>query len=330
MKESKIRPLELFNQYLKLAEEDAATLSEKSGGFVAVPCPGCGKDDFETAFTKWGFRYVECRKCRSLYVNPRPSEVMLAKHYQTGKSVRFWSTNFFKETADARREAMFRPRAEKLIEMTKRFCPEAPRSVCDVGAGYGIFLDEVRKTGFFERVLAVEPAPELASDCRALGLEVRQERIEEIGSSGQKFGWATSFELLEHLFDVSAFFRAMKDIVHSQGAVYCTTLCITGFDLQVLWDDAKAVHPPNHLNFLSIRGIEALVERCGMKLLDLSTPGKLDFDIVRNRLIENPEIQVPRFVRTLLESEMEVQERFQKFLAESRLSSHVQIVARPL
>ena len=54
-----------------------------------------------------------------------------------------------------------------------------------------------------------------------------------------------------------------------------------------------------------------LVARCGLQLVDLSTPGELDVDIVRNIQRENPEILLPRFVTSIIDAPDDLRTRFQ-------------------
>ena len=70
------------------------------------------------------------------------------------------------------------------------------------------------------------------------------------------------------------------------------------------------------------------MERSGLKIPEMSTPGHLDVDIVANALRENPEIHVPRVVLQILRGAPQTRQSFQEFLKNNRLSSHVQIVAR--
>jgi hypothetical protein len=107
-----------------------------------------------------------------------------------------------------------------------------------------------------------------------------------------------------------------------------TTLTVSGFDIQVLWENSKSVYPPHHINLLSIEGFRRLVERSGLELISLQTPGELDVDIVRNTQHENPEIEVSRFGRSIINSPEEVRANFQDFLKQNKLSSHAQIIVR--
>ena len=66
----------------------------------------------------------------------------------------------------------------------------------------------------------------------------------------------------------------------------------------------------------------------GLELVDLSTPGRRDVDILANALRDRPELQVSRFSREILAAPESVRQRFQQFLQDSELSSHVRVVAR--
>ncbi len=327
MKEADIRPLDLFNDYLTLARRDAESLAHASGQFTAVPCPGCGSAQQTPAFEKLGFSYVSCAACDSLYVSPRPSADQLAVFYREGASVKFWSTDFFRQTAESRRRNLFAPRAQLVQEFVGRHAERAS-SFVDIGSGYGVFLEEIQRLDRFSTVLGIEPGPTLAAVCRQRGFRVIEKPLEAVTPDECQVDVATAFEVVEHPFDPLQFVTAACQVLRPGGLLVLTTLTISGFDLQVLWDRSKSIHPPHHLNLLSIHGLQRLMERAGLELVELSTPGRLDVDIVANMVQENPTIPMPRFVRSLVQANDATRQAFQSFLSQHRLSSHVRVVAR--
>lgn len=326
MKEAEIRPQELFNRYLELSRVDVETFFGAGTPRVDVPCPACESGEAQSSFIKLGFRYVQCADCGSLYVSPRPPEERLSAFYVEAESVRFWSTHFYKETADARRAKMFRPRAELARQIAAQHSTSGGRLV-DVGSGYGVFLDEVRNLNYFDTILGIEPNPELALVCRSIGFPVLEKRVEAVAAGECVADIATAFEVVEHVYDPFAFLSAVRNILSPGGLILLTTLTVSGFDIQVLWENSKSVHPPHHINLLSVDGMRRLIERAELRLVDLSTPGQLDVDIVANMLAENPATSVPRFVGQLLSRGDDAKSDFQELLSKHQLSSHIRVVA---
>jgi SAM-dependent methyltransferase len=328
VREADIRPADLFNRYLALSEIDAQRLLGTASDLVAVPCPACGDVECDLGITKLGMAYQLCRGCASLYASPRPTAAALDDFYRNAESVKFWSSDFFRLTAEARRERMFRPRARLLAEVCGEHLQQADL-VVDVGCGYGLFLEEAARLGTFARVLGIEPGPDLAAISRARGFEVVEKAVEDIASGEVQADAATCFEVLEHVFDPLRFLRSIAELLRPGGVALLTTLTSSGFDIQVLWERSKSVFPPHHLNLLSIAGLERLVARAGLTLLSIQTPGKLDVDIVVNTVREDPAIQLPRFVANMLARQDEASlADFQEFLQRNRFSSHVQLIVR--
>lgn len=328
MKEDDIRPAALLDEYFRLLKLDAERLARKSSDFVEVPCPFCGKREPSESFLKDGFDYNLCAGCGSLYVSPRPTAGQLAQYYVDADAVRFWSEQFYRSTASARREKMFRPRARLIAELARQGAFEDLETFVDVGAGYGLFLQEVRDARVFQNLLGLEPEPKLASICRSEGFEIVEKWVEDVREGELQASAAACFEVIEHVFDPLSFLAGCGRLLKTGGVLVLTTLTIDGFDLQVLWDRSRSITPPQHLNFPSLEGMSRLLVRAGLEEVDLSTPGELDLDIIRNLLRANPSMDLPRFVRRLALSEDGVRAEFQEFLRQNRLSSHLRCLAR--
>ena len=329
MRESEIRPQDLFNRYLELSRQDIGRFFSETSQFVDVPCPACLSERREPGMEKLGFTYMTCLECGSLYASPRPTVAMFNDYYQEAESVKFWGTDFFKATAEARREQMFKPRAQLVEEWAIRAGMGSADIFADVGSGYGIFLEEVSKLDRFGKVMGVEPAPNLAAICREKGFNIAEKLVEEVQEGEVNASFASAFEVIEHPFNPADFLQGVRRLLKPGGMFLFTTLTISGFDMQVLWEHSKSIYPPHHINLMSVSGIEKLVERSRFEIAELSTPGQLDVDIVRNIVNENPDIHLPRFARQLAYYVADdVREAFQQFLQSQRLSSHIRVIAR--
>lgn len=331
MKEQEIRPEALFNEFIRLAEQDVKTFF-RDAGFRFVPCPACHNADTVFAFNKSGFNYEVCPRCNTLFVNPRPDKEAFDRYYREAQSVKFWATRFYKETESARRESIFKPRAKLVLDRIKEYADiDSIKWLADVGAGYGVFCEEAsRISPPHMKVIAIEPSPDLADICLKKGLEVINKFLEDIIDSDLDTGSAgvlTSFELFEHLYTPREFLHSCWNLLQEGGLLVFTTLSGAGFDIQVLWEESKSVTPPHHLNFLNPDSVKLLLDRCGFEAMEVTTPGKLDVNILENNLEKiKPK---DRFVKTLIEmTDQNAKDELQEFLQRHNLSSHMMVVAR--
>ena len=331
MREADIRPAGILNEYLRLAAPDARLYFSDKAAMQPRACPGCGDDQPQPAFAKEGFDYVTCGACGSLYALAVPSPDRLADFYRDSPSQRYWAEVFYPSVAEARRHKIARPRVERIRQLAGTH-GGVPETITDVGAGAGVFLEVCRAVGLGTRHRAVEPNVRMAEACRGLGFDTFEGFAADAAEDpdlADANDLVTSFEVIEHVADATAYLRGLARLVRPGGLIVVSGLCGDGFDIAVLGRHSKAVSPPHHLNFLSRRGVARLLGRCGLEEAAFLTPGALDVDIVRNTLLETPEAVVDPFLRRLvLDHEEDVRTAFQQFLADNRLSSHMWIVAR--
>lgn len=323
MKEEEIRPQKIFAEYLRLCEQDtkkyfADAVREKGC------CPACELAG-EVAFTKQSFDYELCPHCLTLFVNPRPVAEAFSRYYTEAPSSKFWATTFYKETAEARREKLWKPKAQ-LIQDALQHYGATDFAVIDVGGGYGLFAEEMER--LIDRpVRVIEPGPHLASSCRQRNLEVIEKFLELVSEEDLPPGPRAfvSFELFEHLHNPSIFLSCLNELMRPGDLFIFTTLSGTGFDIQVLWEESKSVSPPHHLNFFNPFSVNILLNRTGFATLEVTTPGKLDIDILMN----NQAMIKDRFWRTFLACATEsMKEQWQACIAGTGWSSHMMVCAR--
>jgi SAM-dependent methyltransferase len=320
MKEEEIRPQVIFDEYLKLAQIDTKTFFEKAKR-EQVHCPACDTEG-DTAFNKNGFDYALCQNCRTLYVSPRPENEAFNRYYTEAPSVEYWATTFYKVTADARRENLWKPKAKLIQQLIKRL-GTGDEKVIDVGGGYGIFAEEMKILSGND-VTVIEPGPHLANSCRERGIDVVEKFLEDVKNTDLPEGGLVfvSFELFEHLHDPALFLKQLSELMRAGDLFIFTTLSGTGIDIQALWEDSKSVSPPHHLNFLNPHSVKLLLERIGLQSLEVTTPGKLDIDILCN----NRELIKDRFLKTFVTYASDAEkEQWQQMISNSGWSSHMMV-----
>lgn len=328
MKETEIRPKKYMDEYIKLSAQDTQKYFSGENRRDLV-CVACGQDDSSEQFSKNGFAYSLCNYCNTLYQTPRPNIESFEAFYSNSKSSNYWAEVFYPSVAEARRNKIFKPRVNRLTLLCDEIKLDVKKLI-DVGSGFGIFLDEWRKVSPETELLAIEPSEKLAKKCRQKSLKVVESIVEKVEGYNNYADLVVCFEVLEHVDSPLEFIKTLKNLTRPGGYVFISTLCIDGFDLQILWDKSSQISPPHHINFLSVTGFKKLFERAGLLDIQVLTPGELDIDIVKNFIDNNPgELEIDSFIKRVLADDSKSNE-FQKFLSKNLLSSHAWVVGKKL
>lgn len=328
LRETEIRPDHLVVEQARRFAADVARMLARKGEFAQVACPACGSGESDLAFKKYDLDYVVCRQCETMFINPRPTPAVLEMYYSTSENYTYWNEYIFPASEAVRREKIFRPRAQQVAAICERYGVRRG-TLLEVGAGFGTFCEELRSLDLFERLLAVEPTPGLASTCRQRGLEVIEKPIEHVELSGTEVDVVASFEVIEHLFSPADFVRQCARLLKPGGLFVATCPNGKGFDVATLQALSSTVDP-EHLNYFNPESLSRLVSAHGFTVLEVQTPGKLDAELVRKRVLAGEfDLTGQPFLRhVLIDAWDKLGTPFQQFLAANQLSSHMWLVAR--
>ena len=326
--EFEIKPHAALDEYLEQTAQDVQAHLVRGKALIACPCPGCGAERSREAFEKFGLTYRECEACHSLYVSPRPSEAALTAFYRNAPSSRFWRERVLKETAEARREKIFRPRARWLLDAVDQYRPQAQLAIV-VGYHNDLLVKALSQRGAAFRFVVTNPI----ADVEYAGVDLPElfvsptplAMLADLGPADL----ILAFDILDRHADLNGFFEVAKATLAPGGLLLASTTLSSGFDLQVLWDRSRNIYPPERLNLLSVEGLTALYERHGFDALEFSTPGIFDIEIVQRAVQGEPQGGWSRFIRYLVEHRGEdALDAFQQFLQHYRLSSFARVVLR--
>ncbi len=319
LREALIRPDQRFVTYIGLMESDLQDLVNEAD-FIAVEyCPGCGHVESKPDFEKMGMQYVQCLKCGTSYVSPRPSKDDLDRFYEESEAVKYWNSTLVESTAEARRQYIFGPRASWVLETASTYEKDQGTFI-DFYSKYPVYLEEIASRGNFSMVFTRRSMVQLGE----------QITIEDIGTLGEEnVAVVSAFEVIERLFDPFAFMNRMNQVLEPGGLIFLTTLSISGFDLSLLRGKARNLLPPTHLTLLSYSGIQSMIDRSGFEIVEFSTPGRLDVALVLDAIERDESFELPPVINSILLNRGErTHEAFQDFLQQANMSSHVWIAAR--
>jgi 2-polyprenyl-3-methyl-5-hydroxy-6-metoxy-1,4-benzoquinol methylase len=326
MREEDIRPAALMAEKQAYLDWDVNFLLSGRASWVTVACPACDSPRSRQFGTKRGFVYVECRECSTVYTNPRPSLALLHEFYAQSKNYDYWNKHIFPRTEARRREGIFRPRAERTARYATAYSAKGG-TMLEVGAGFGLFCEELARLGVFDRIIAVEPTAGLAETCRSRGIETLEMPIERVVLT-EPIDAVAAFEVIEHLFSPREFLLQCGRLMRDGGLLILTCPNVRGFDVGTL-GTTSGTFDHEHLNYFHTKSLPLLLGTCGFRTLQVETPGKLDVDIVRRKYQEGElDLSSSFFLQELFgrDSDDDLAD-FQQFIAEHSLSSHMWVVA---
>lgn len=328
-KENDIRPIEFLTKQRIADMTDLGRLLSRYSEFVQVDCPACSGKASVPKFEKNGICYVECITCQTFYVTPRPTAKTLGWFYQGSPNYAYWNEVIFPASEAARLERIFVPRVDRLLELCRKYNIKT-NAIMEVGAGFGTFCTEVKRRKVFSRVVAIEPTPDLAKTCRERGLEVLEQPVEEIRlNADERFDVVASFEVIEHLFSPKYFVEHMTRLLKPGGILMLVCPNGHGFDIETLGPSSNSVDH-EHLNYFNPDSLSRLLVGCELELLESFTPGELDAELVRNKILSGDfDVSNQPFLKKILVDEWErLGGAFQEFLVQQGLSSNMWVVAR--
>ncbi len=309
-------------------QKDLDWLAARKETFVDVPCPACESSTRHYLYEKYGMEHQLCGVCATQYVSPRPTAETLGAFYAGSVNYRYWAKEIFPASREKRRASIFQPRAAIVADLVRRH-GIAGGMLVEVGAAHGLFCDEIRKLNLFRRLIAIEPTPDLACECRTLGFETIEAPWEKVRLD-QPAQVIAAFEVIEHLFDPRAFLNWCHANLLAEGHVLFTCPNIAGFETLLLGKASGAVDH-EHINLFTPQSLCRLIEACGFTVIESTTPGELDVELVRRALDAGDVDEVmlgPVVSRLVRNADPGVSKSLQDLLKRAGLSSNMMVLAR--
>jgi hypothetical protein len=324
--ELEIKPQSEVSAWRHLVASEIRDRWSDRSGWLSVSCPCCAEEAKETAFERVGIPYVECPSCQTLYAPQRPDEDSLSAWYRDSLPARFWRDRLLVASRDMRRDKIVLPRARWVMDSIAEYVPRATR-LLDVSTNGRPLVDAV-----------LEESPALEAWVTGPTADIEKSSQERVLAQPTPVagltGWGpmhlvTAVDALDRAANLPALVRAAHDALVPDGVLLATIPVASGFEIQSLWDRSPSILPPDKLNLPTIEGLQRLFDDRSWALLELSTPGMFDVEIIRRTMSSTPEAEWPRALRALVEhTDVGEQRRLIEYLQSRRLTSFARVVAR--
>jgi len=323
LKESDIRPESTYNEYKDLLTKDIEKYFSDPTVLIDVNCPGCSQTDSEPGFSKMGFDYRSCKTCGSLFISPRPTNETLRSFYKDSSSGLFLRKMILGSTMESRSKKVFSYRIQWVMGLIEEYLSNA-NVFLDYGTRYPAFLNQLNDSSSLKSIVSVLPE---CYEQEAL-LPRNTTIIDEVDTVSNSADIFAAFEVMERIFDPGKLLNDAYRACRKNGLFIMTSTTCSGFEYQVLGENSPNAIPPDRINLLSLEALTSQIEKAGFQIIEVSTPGRLDVEMVKKTYDKNPDIPLDPFWKYLFRYRNEnALHSLQEYLQQFQLSSHVRIAA---
>ena len=200
---------------------------------------------------------VVCHRCGFVYADPAATQRDYDYFYCE------WSK--YDDSATATGSGVSSYDAARLAIAARdiaRAVPSRSASILDAGCATGGLLTALRDQGF-TAVAGLDPSPRCAAACRERGFEAYVGSIASAPAHMPKFDCVVFSHVLEHVYDIPAFFAAARSVLAPGGYLYLETPDATRYD-DYLYAPFQEFNT-EHINNFSKCALENATRRFGFK-----------------------------------------------------------------
>lgn len=203
------------------------------------------------------YNVVVCHRCGFVYADPAATQRDYDRFYCE------WSK--YDDSATATGSGATAHDAARLAVTASdlaRALPSRAASILDAGCATGGLLTAFRDRGF-TAVAGLDPSPRCAAACRERGFEAYVGSIGTAPAHMPKFDCVVLSHVLEHVYNIPAFFASARNLLTPGGYLYIETPDATRY-ADYLYAPFQEFNT-EHINHFSARTIENAARRFGFK-----------------------------------------------------------------
>ncbi|MES1167373.1 MAG: methyltransferase domain-containing protein, partial [Pseudomonadota bacterium] len=261
-------------------------------------CPICSGKRIAYAFSQEEYRVCRCNDCTFMFVNPQPSDEVLAKIYNET----YFIGSISGESAIA--QDVKRATARHYLRLMELYAGPLRGRVLEIGCGRGEFLEEAAAAGL--AAVGVEYAEASAAQARA-ALQGRAEVVTGDIESAQlpdgAFDYCVFADVIEHVRHPATFIDQVWRVLKPGGLVFIATPSVDSPSarfMQENWMEFKL----EHLSYFSRHTLDQLLHRHHFNQIQTGAGYKvLTLDYIRSHFRRYPvrglHALIPRLLQLL-------------------------------
>lgn len=245
-------------------------LTQMSVNPADTRCPFCESTAVHFSFKMQDeYPVWDCEHCRSRFLNPQPSDEVLAQIYQA---------NYFlggdSPEAQAERLRMKQKTARLFLEQLKDYRGKHEGTLLEIGCGQGELLVEAEQLGY--DVMGVEYSEHAVgvAQSRLTRGRVLKGEVTDVALEPHSFDVILNTDVIEHVRDVKAFLASIHRLLKPGGVLVMTTISVNTLSHRLLgrsWVEFKV----EHLSYFSDNALYLLLFNAGFQQVTLQPAYKI-------------------------------------------------------
>ncbi len=211
-------------------------------------------DNFKITDNAYGslWTFCKCQSCKFVFSNPYVSEDSIVEFYS------------HLEDAEYSEEAQGRSRNFHSIVKKLEKIKKPDKSILDIGAASGIFLNIAKKEGY--KISGIEPSEYLVSEAnKKFNIKIFNGIIENY-QSNDKYSVISLLDIIEHLVDPDKFIKNIDKFIKAEGILVIVTPDIDSITAKIFkrkWWHYRIAH----INFFNLSSIQYLLRNNNYEII---------------------------------------------------------------
>lgn len=229
-----------------------------------INCPYCGADSTSFWASENGFNAVKCNSCGFIYVNPRPSQLLIDSAVTTG----IHTETTLEKSVVARRVPAKIPFYRRVFSKLypDLWSSSKPISWIDIGCGYGEVIEAlISLAPSGSSIEGLEPMQIKADYAISKGLNVHNSYL---SSLPRKYQYASNVHVFSHIPDFRSFLKDVVSILEPKGEFYLETG--NAADLISSNEVPTELDLPDHLTFAGKKHLIGFLEEAGFEIIAIN------------------------------------------------------------
>jgi len=245
---------------------------------VRAPCPICGNRetiacapgrDRLFGLARGTFSLLRCKSCACIYLDPIPSESVLAEYYP----VEYWwagdaAASGFLARVLHRFEKAYREFViadhVRFLEFCARENGAGEKTLLDIGCGSGAFLQSAQSLGFIPH--GMDPSARAVEVVRKhYGYPMQRGGVGQDVWGGRQFDFVTMFHVLEHLPDPRAGLTYAGSLLKPKGTLILQVPNVRSLQARLFGTRWYGIECPRHVINYSPKALALLLDEMGFE-----------------------------------------------------------------